>query len=87
MTELNKISHMQGILLACTVCWMTFEVYGNVFIYRTYHIVSWRFRILLWVEIGRQHVQAPLAAAISPYDDVTHTPNPLMNVKDRWNQR
>ena len=35
------------------------------FIYRTYHIVSRRFTILLWGEIGRQHVKASLAAAIS----------------------
>ena len=55
---------------------------GNVFIYRTYHIVSWRFTILLWGEIGRQHVKVPLAAAISPYFDLTHPPNPRMNVKD-----
>ena len=43
---------------------------GDVFIYRTYHIVSWRFTILLWGEIGRQHVKAPLSVAISPYFDL-----------------
>ena len=32
--------------------------------------------ILLWGEIGRQHVKAPLAASISPYFDLTHPPNP-----------
>ena len=40
-----------------------------IFIYRTSHIVSWRFTILLLDEIVRQLVKAPLAAAISlsPY--------------------
>ena len=37
------------------------------FIYRRSHIVSWQFTILLFGEIGRQLVKAPLAAAISPY--------------------
>ena len=49
----------------------------NVFIYCTFH---WRFTILLWSEIGRQHVKASLAAAISPYFYLT---SPRMNVKDR----
>ena len=56
---------------------------GSVFIYRTYHMVLWRFTILLWGEIGRQHVKAPLAAALSPYFDLTHPSDPSMNVKDR----
>ena len=43
-------------------------------IYHTYHIVSWRFTILLWGEIRRYHVKAPLTAAISPYFDLTHPP-------------
>ena len=38
-----------------------------VFIDRTYHIVSWRFTILLLGEIARQLVKASLAIAISPY--------------------
>lgn len=28
------------------------SVFGNVFVYCTYHIVSWRFIVLLWGEIG-----------------------------------
>ena len=32
-----------------------------VFIYRTSHLVSWRFTIHLLGEIGRQLVKAPLA--------------------------
>ena len=46
------------------------------YIYRTYHIVSWRLTVLLWGEIGRQYV--PLAAAISPYFDLTHPHIPQM---------
>ena len=42
-------------------------IYECIHIYRTSHIVSWRFTILLFCEIGRQLVKAPLAAAISPY--------------------
>jgi len=37
-----------------------------VFIFRTSHIVSWRFAFLLG-EIGRQVAKAPLTAAINPY--------------------
>ena len=48
--------------------------FGNVFINRTYHIVSWRFKVL-WGEIGCQHVKAPLAAA-------SHPLNLRMNVKE-----
>ena len=42
----------------------------------------WRFEILLWGEIGRQHVKASLAAAISPCFDLTLPPKPCVNVKD-----
>ena len=56
---------------------------SNLFIYRTHHIISWLFTILLWSEIGRQHLKAPLEAAIGPYFDLTHPPNPRMDVKDR----
>ena len=35
--------------------------------------------ILLCSEIGRQHIKA----AISLYFDLTHPPNPHMNIKDR----
>ena len=56
----------------------------NVFIYRTFHIVSWRFTILLWGEIGLQHVKAPLAAAISPYFDLTHQPTQPTHECERW---
>ena len=38
-----------------------------VFIYRTYHIVSQGGLQFYLSEIGRQLVEAPLAAAISPY--------------------
>ena len=58
---------------------------GNEFIYSTYHMISCRFTILLWGEIGRQHVKAPLAAAISPYFDLIHPTNPRINVKDSSN--
>ena len=37
-----------------------------LFIYRTCHIVLWRFTILLLGKIGRQLARAPLVAPISP---------------------
>ena len=43
------------------------NVYGCVFIYRTYHIVSQGGLQFCLSEIGRQLVKAPLAAAISQY--------------------
>ena len=50
-----------------------------VFICCTYHIVSWWFIILLLGEIGRQLVEVPLTAAITPYlISPTHPPNPCM---------
>ena len=49
-----------------------------VFIYRTYHIVSQGGLQFYLSEIGRQLVEAPLAAAISPFSDLTHPPNPCM---------
>ena len=66
-----------------TLFWHDLNGKCNVFMYRTYHIVSWRFTILLGGEIGRQHVKVPLAATISPFFDLTHSPNSRMNVKDR----
>ena len=49
-----------------------------VFIYRTYHIVYQGGLQFYLSEIGRQLVKAPLAAAISPYCDLTHPPNPCV---------
>ena len=43
---------------------------------------TWRFTILRWGEMGRHHVKAPLSAAVSPYFDLTHQPNPRINVKE-----
>ena len=43
-------------------------------------IDSWRFTILLILgEIGRQLVKAPMAAAISPYFDLTYPPTQPMH--------
>ena len=53
-----------------TQFWHDLNSKCNIFMYRTYHIVSWRFTILLWSEIGRQHVKAPLATAINPDFDL-----------------
>ena len=52
-------------------------------IYCTYQVVSWQLTTLLWGEIGHQHIKGPLTAAISSYFDLTHPPNPRMNMKGR----
>ena len=51
--------------------------YMCIYILHISHHVSWQSTILS-SEIGRQLVKAPLAAAISPYFDLTHPPNPCM---------
>ena len=57
---------------------------GNVFIYRTYHIVAWQFynSSVGWDRSSVCNMKAPLAAAISPYFDLTHPPYPRINVTD-----
>ena len=43
--------------------------------------VSWWFPVFLWVEIGRQHGKAPLAA--SPIDDSPTHPTKIIKVHSR----
>ena len=40
---------------------------GNAFIYRTYHIVSWRFTALLWVEVGRLIAEGTMVPKTSSF--------------------
>ena len=51
------------------------------FIYRTKYSLMAVY--MDWIEIERQNVKSPLAAAISPCFDLTHPPNPRKNVKYR----
>ena len=63
--------------------------YGHAFVYRTYHIVSWRFDVYNYSvgEIGRQRVKVPLAAAISPSVlSLTYPPNPCTHECERQNK-
>ena len=56
----------------------------NEFLYTAHITKSHGGLHFLWGEIGRQHVKAPLAAAIGPYSiSPTHPLNPSMSVKDR----
>ena len=45
-----------------------------MYLYSTHITVFWQFIVLLWGDIGRQHVKAPLAVVINTYFDLTHPP-------------
>ena len=68
---------------AFLMCWMNEWMNECVFIYRTYHIVSQGGLQFYLSEIGRQRVEAPLAAAISPYLISPTHPTHAWNVQ--WN--